>query len=141
MRMMESKTGGWASAAWQQTTRSFVTHDLRVNEAMLSRVGDPAMRVALGMRQLHSFVAAVQAWFTARDLHREGWKKDLTRLATADPKLFDLVEQWLAATDVATRHEIFTEVAARVLEPIGGPIPTGSVLCGPDDVWETLENR
>lgn len=123
---------------WQQTTRSFLTHDVRVNEALLRRVHDPVLRVALGMRQLHTFVAAVQAWSTARSLHSEGWKKDIARLADADPVFFDGIERWLAASDFATRHEIFCEVVAQALGPLGGPLPEDTLLPQVDEVWEAL---
>lgn len=123
---------------WQYTTRAFITHDLRVNATLLRRIGDPVVRVALGMRQLHTFVAAVDAWFTARDLHREGWKKDIAQIADADPAFFDIVERWLAAHDVMTRHELFREAVQRALEPIGGPLPNETVLPQPDDLWEAL---
>lgn len=123
---------------WQQTTRSFLTHDVRVNEALLRGVHDPVLRVALGMRQLHTFVAAVQAWSTARSLHSEGWKKDIARLADADPVFFDVIERWLAASDFATRHEIFCEVVAQALGPLGGPLPEDTLLPQVDEVWEAL---
>jgi hypothetical protein len=124
--------------AWQQTTRSFLTHDIRVNASLVGRVDDPVARVALGMRQLHTFVAAVQAWFTARGFHSEGWKKDIARLAEADPAFFEVVERWLAASDVATRHEIFRDAVLRALGPIGGPLPGNTLLQRPDDMWEAL---
>ncbi len=124
--------------AWQQATRSFVTHDIRVNASLVGRMDDPVVRVALGMRQLHTFVAAVQAWFTARGFHSEGWKKDIARLAEVDPAFFEVVERWLAASDVATRHEIFRDAVLRALGPIGGPLPGNTLLQRPDDVWEGL---
>jgi hypothetical protein len=68
-----------------QTTRSFVTHDLRVNTALLDRVDDPVLRVALAMRQLHTLVSAVQAWFTARGVRHEGWKKGIGHIEKTDP--------------------------------------------------------
>ncbi|MGI8887797.1 MAG: hypothetical protein ACR2GB_02310 [Nocardioidaceae bacterium] len=123
---------------WQHKTRGFITHDLRVNATLLRRIEDPVVRVALGMRQLHTFVAAVDAWFTARDLHREGWKKDIAHIADADPAFFDIVERWLAAHDVTIRHELFREAVHRALDPIGGPLPNETVLPEPDDVWEAL---
>jgi hypothetical protein len=125
---------------WQQTTRSFLTHDLRVNAALLRRVDDPVIRVALGMRQLHTFVAAVQAWFTARGVRSEGWKKDIARLADADHGFFDVIERWLAASDVAARHELFRDAVLRALAPIGGPLPVGTVLRQDQEVWESLTN-
>lgn len=95
----------------------------------------------MGMRQLHTFVSTVQAWFTARGLHQEGWKKDITRLADADPVFLDVIERWLDATEVMTRHEIFVEAVARAraLDPIGGPLPANTLLQQPDDVWESLD--
>ncbi len=102
--------------AWQQTTRSFLTHDLKVNASLARRVDDPVVRVALGMRQLHTFVAAVQAWFTARGFHSEGWKKDIALVAEADPAFFDVIERWLAASDVATRHEIFCDAVPPLVQ-------------------------
>ncbi len=124
--------------AWQQTTRSFLTHDIRVNEALLRRVDDPVLRVALGMRQLHTFVAAVLAWSTARGFHSEGWKKDIARLADADPVFFDVIQRWLAASDFGTRHEIFCEAVAQALGPLGGPLPDETLLPQADEVWEAL---
>lgn len=126
---------------WQQTTRSFVTHDLRVNAALLCGADDSLVRVALGMRQLHTFVTTVQAWFTARGLQHEGWKKDIAAVAQADPVMLEIIERWLNTTDLTSRHEIFAEAAARALEPIGGPLPVGTLLRQSDDVWETMADR
>ncbi|HET7066920.1 MAG TPA: hypothetical protein VFI21_04910 [Nocardioides sp.] len=123
---------------WQEATRSFVTHDLRVNTALLGRVDDPALRVALGMRQLHTFVSAVQAWFTARGVRREGWKRDIAHIETADPALFAVIEKWLGAAEPATRHDFYGQAVELALEPLGGPLPTGTVLQGSDDVWQRL---
>lgn len=134
-----TKGEGSVDLAWQQTTRSFLTHDIRVNTSLVRRVDDPVVRVALGMRQLHTFVSAVQAWFTARGLHSEGWKTDIARLAEADPAFFEVVERWLAASDLAIRHELFRDAVQRALGPIGGPLPDDTVLQQPDDVWEALD--
>lgn len=123
---------------WQKITRSVVTHDLRVNTALIGRVDDPVLRVALAMRQLHTFVSTVQAWFTARGVRHEGWKRDIARVERTDPAFFAVIEQWLAAADVATRHNIYRQAVELALEPLGGPLPTGSVLQSRDDVWERL---
>jgi hypothetical protein len=80
----------------------------------------------------------VQAWFTAQGLHSEGWKKDIARLTEADPAFFDVVERWLAASDLASRHELFRDAVQRPLAPIGGPLPDGTVLPQDHDVWERL---
>jgi hypothetical protein len=126
---------------WQETTRSFVTHDLRVNTALLGRVDDPALRVALGIRQLHTFVSAVQAWFTARRVRQEGWRRDAAHIETTDPAFFAVIERWLAAADVATRHELYRQAVELALEPLGGPLATGTMIRGSDDVWERLGTR
>jgi hypothetical protein len=126
---------------WQQTTRSFVTHDLRVNAMLLRRADDPVVRVALGVRQLNTFVAAVNAWFTARGLHQEGWKKDMAVVADKDPAMFDIVARWLAVTDPRVRHELYASVVERSLDPIGGPLPPGHLIHQAEDVWETLSQR
>lgn len=103
--------------AWQQTTRSFLSHDVKVNAALLSRVDDPVLRVALGMRQLHTFVAAVQAWFSAQGIHNAGWKKDMAKLAEADPAFFEVIQRWLATSDVTARHDLFCEVVHQSAGP------------------------
>lgn len=126
-------------SAWQQTTRSFLTHDVKVNAALLSRAEDPVVRVALGMRQLHTFVAAVQAWFNARGIHNEGWKKDVARLAESDPAFFEVIQRWLSTSDVAARHDIFCAVVQHALDPIGGPLPDDKLLPQVDDAWQSLD--
>jgi hypothetical protein len=128
-----------ADRAWQQTTRSFVTHDLRVNTALLRQADDPDVRVALGMRQMHTFVTAVQAWFTARGVRHEGWKRAIAQVAQSDPGFFAIIERWLAANTLEDRHDIYREAVERALEPIGGPPPAGSVLKLPDQVWIGLD--
>lgn len=125
----------------QQRTRSYITHDLRVSQALLRRSNDPVMRVALGMRQLHTFVAVVQAWFTARGLRYEGWKKNISRLADADAQFLGIIERWLAAIDVQTRHEIFAEAVRDALAPLGGPLPEEIVMSDAEGVWEYLTLR
>lgn len=93
------------------------------------------------MRQLHTFVAAVQAWFTAPGFRSEGWKNDIARLAEADPAFFDVIKRWLAARGVAARHELFRDAVQRALAPIGGPLPDGTVLPQDQDVWEGLTTQ
>ncbi len=124
--------------AWQETTRSFVTRDLRVNTALLGRAEDPVLRVALGMRQLHTFVSAVQAWFTARSLRHEGWKADIARIGARDPDFFAVIEEWLGATDLATRHALYSQAVELALAPLGGSLPPGTLLQQSDQVWERL---
>lgn len=127
------------ATADQHVTRSFVSHDLRVNAALLRRAEtDPNAHVALGMRQLHTFVSAVQAWFTARDIRPRGWKRNIARIADADPEFHRIITDWLAATTVQERHALFGRAVRRALEPLGGPIPDGMVSPGPDSVWEDL---
>lgn len=139
--MQLTKSAVEVDRTWQYTPRAFITHDLRVNATLLRRIGDPVVRVALGMRQLHTFVAAVDAWFTARNLPREGWKRNIAHIADADPAFFDIVERWLAAHDVMTRHELFREAVQRALDPIGGPLPHETVFPQPDVLWEALDIR
>lgn len=126
------------STAKQRVTRSFISHDLRVNSALLRRLEDPITRTALGMRQLHTFVSVVQAWFTARDVRPQGWKKNLQHLADADPDFLRLIEQWLATSDLTDRHTLFEQAAQRALEPLGGPLPYDAFAPGEDSVWEEL---
>jgi predicted nucleotidyltransferase len=122
----------------QRTTRSFVTHDLRVNTALLGRVDDPVLRVAFAMRQLHTFVSAVQAWFTARGVRHEGWKRDVAYIERVDPAFFAVIETWLAAGDPAIRHALYREAVDIALSPIGGPLPPGTLLQRADQEWEGL---
>lgn len=76
----------------QRATRSFLGHDVRVNAALLRRAKtDPLAHTAFGMRQLHTFVSAVQAWFTVRDVRKRGWKKNIAYLAEADPEFYRIV--------------------------------------------------
>ncbi len=126
------------SPTWQRTTRSFLTQDLRVNQALLRRADDPVIHVALGMRQLHTFVAAVQSWFTARGIPQAGWKTDVGLLKDHDPSFFDLIDRWLGEPNLTIRHELFAEAVDVALAPIGGPLPEGTVLEGTADVWEYL---
>lgn len=120
--------------------RSFLTHDLRVNRTLLRRCDDPIARAALGMRQLHTFVSAVQAWFSIRGLPSEGWKKNMQRLSTEDPGTFALVQEWLGTSDVETRHVIFEKVLDSALAPVGGTLPEGMVLGDSNKLWTSLES-
>ena len=127
------------SAEDQRVTRSFVSHDLRVNAALLRRTdADPHAHTALGMRQLHTFVSAVQSWFTARDVRGRGWKKNIAYIADADPEFHRIITGWLAATTIQERHALFERAVQRALEPLGGPVPEGMISTGPDNVWEDL---
>lgn len=123
----------------QRVTCSFISHDLRVNAALLRRADtDPHAHTALGMRQLHTFVSAVQAWFTARDVRKRGWKKNIAYLADTDPEFHTIITNWLAATTVHDRHTLFEQAVGRALEPLGGPVPDGMISPDPDSVWEDL---
>jgi len=124
----------------KHATRSFLSHDLRVNRTLLRRVEDPTTRAALGMRQLHTFVSAVQAWFSMRGLPNEGWKKNLTRIAEEDPDTFALIQDWLGTSDVETRHVIFEKVLHRALAPVGGALPEQTVLAESIQSWSSLSN-
>jgi len=124
--------------ARQDTTRSFLSHDVRVNAALLARVDDPVLRVALGMRQLHTFVAAVQAWFTSRGLSQAGWKRDIAQIAQTDPEFLAVIERWLAATSLEQRHHLFQAAVQRALEPNGGPLPEGWLIDQSDQLWQQL---
>jgi hypothetical protein len=125
-------------SAWQDTTRSFLTHDVRVNAALLARADDPLMRVALGMRQLHTFVSAVQGWFTSRGLRQAGWKRDMAQIARTDPDFLAVIERWLASTSLEQRHDLFVEAVHRALEPIGGTVPEGWLVEHADELWQQL---
>ena len=127
-----------APAVAQQTARRFLSHDVRVNANLLARSHDPILEVALGMRQLHTFVSAVQAWSTVRGIRRRGWKKDLAHIAEVDPHMYDLIRAWHAATDLRSRHEIFVQAVERALEPLGGLVPVGRVIEHPHEVWPDL---
>lgn len=118
--------------------RSFLTHDLRVNRILLRRCDDPIARTALGMRQLHTFVSAVQAWFSMRGLPYEGWKKNMQRLSTEDPDTFALVQEWLGTSDVEIRHVIFAKVLDSALAPVGGTLPEETVLGDSNKLWTSL---
>ncbi|MCA0307309.1 MAG: hypothetical protein LCH87_08085 [Actinobacteria bacterium] len=118
--------------------RSFLTHDVRANVLLLHRTDDPITRLALGMRQLHTFVAAVSAWFTLRGLPNEGWKKNLAVLADQEPDTFALIQQWLDSPDLHVRHDLFTQVVDRALAPVGGRLPDTAVFADSNEVWQLL---
>ncbi len=84
-------------------------------------------------------MAAVQAWFNARGIYNEGWKKDVARLAESDPAFFEVIQRWLSTSDVAARHDIFCEVVQHALDPIGGPLPDDKLLPRADDAWQSLD--
>lgn len=121
--------------------RSFLTHDLRVNRTLLRRCDDPIARAALSMRQLHTFVSAVQAWFSMRGLPYEGWKKNMQRLSAEDPGTFALVQEWLGTSDVETRHVIFEKVLDSALAPVGGTLPEETVLGDSNKLWTSLASN
>lgn len=121
-----------------ELTRSFLSHDVRVNAAMLRRLDEPHLRAALGMRQLHTFIAAVNAWFRLRQLPNEGWKRDMAALADLEPGTFVLVQQWLDTADLHRRHDLFADLVRRSLAPVGGPIPDGMVARTSSSFWQSL---
>jgi hypothetical protein len=135
-RLASLHTTGDAVA--QQAARRFLSHDVKVNANLLARSADPVIQVTLGVRQLHTFVAAVQAWFTARGIRRRGWKRDLAHIAQADAYMYDLIRVWLATTDLRSRHGIFEQAVERALEPLGGIVPSGQVIEDPRGVWPRL---
>ncbi|MEJ7744081.1 MAG: hypothetical protein WKF73_17010 [Nocardioidaceae bacterium] len=63
----------------------------------------------------------------------------MATIAGADPAMFCLIERWLLTSDLEARHEIFGDAVERSLEPIGGPLPAGTLLQQPDDIFETLD--
>ena len=62
----------------------------------------------------------------------------MTRLAADDPELFSLIEEWLATSDVESRHVIFEKVLQIVLAPVGGILPEETVLAHANQVWTSL---
>jgi predicted nucleotidyltransferase len=127
------------SAEDQRVTRSYVSHDLRVNEALVRRAEtDPDIHAALGMRQIHTFVSAVLAWLKARDVRGRGWKKNIAYIADTDPEFHSIITSWLAATTIHDRHALFEQAVRHALDPLGGPVPEGMISPGPNTVWEDL---
>ena len=124
---------------WQQITRSFLTHDLRVSAASLQRVDDPIVRVALGMRQLHTFAAAVKAWFTARGLHR-GLEERHRPAGRRRPGLLRCDRALASGQRCRGTARPLPRAVLRALAPIGGPLPVGTVLPQDQEVWERLTN-
>jgi hypothetical protein len=90
------------------------------------------------MRQLHTFLSAVQAWFTTRGVRHEGWKRDIAHVERTDPAFFAVIEKWLAAADLLTRHDLYRQAVELALEPLGGLLPTGTLIQQSDDEWEGL---
>ncbi|MGG5260703.1 hypothetical protein [Phycicoccus avicenniae] len=127
-----------SGATSQREVRRWLSHDVRVAAALLPRTADPVLAASLGLRQLHTFVSAVQAWTTLRGRRSRGWKCDFAHLAVADPPMFAMVQEWLAASGPVRRHEVFVRVVEHVLAPVGGLVPTGTVLERDADVWPDL---
>jgi predicted nucleotidyltransferase len=127
-----------ADPAAHQVIRAYLSHDVRVNAALLARREDAVLAAALGMRQLHTFVAGVQAWASLRGLPSAGWKRDLERLRRQDPPAFAVVEAFLAADDLADRHQHFVDLLDRALAPAGGLLPPDRVGAAASRTWTTL---
>lgn len=113
-----------------------LNYDLRVNKTY-ARSTNPLYLQALRLRELHSFSNLFMGYFALRGVPWEGEKRALKHLQQSDPTFLELITSWLNETDLKQRMEIYSEVAAIVLEPAGGIWPDNRVF-EYERVWERL---
>lgn len=113
-----------------------LNYDLRVNQTY-AKSQNPLYLQALRLRELHSFSGLFVGYFILRGLPWEGEKKAIQYIRESDPEFSKLVTAWLDEIDLKERMDIYSRVAAIVLEPVGGIWPKGQVF-EYDSVWEHL---
>lgn len=101
---------------------------------------DPIYQTAVDLRLTYMLTDVWFGYFVVRQLPWEGEKKAVRYWQTHDPDYLALFQKYLMAADRQQRFGVYTELAQRALEPLGGlaDTPTTMVTLQGDD-WRVAD--
>jgi hypothetical protein len=132
------KNGTWLLApdkkAVFQVWRSIHYNYHQTKRMLMSN--DPVYEAAVDLRLTYMLTDVWFGYFTIRQLPWEGEKKAVRYWQNHDPGYLTLFQKYLVATERQQRFDIFSQLAQRTLEPIGGLTHTpGTMVTLQGDDW------
>lgn len=101
---------------------------------------DPVYQTAVDLRLTYMLADVWFGYFTVRQLPWEGEKKAVRYWQSHDPDYLAVFQSYLVTTERQERFALYTQLAQRTLEPIGGLIHTPATLVTlPGDDWAVTD--
>ncbi len=114
-----------------------VNYNLTQTKRMLTSP-EPIYKMKIDLRLLYTIHEVWMAYFKVRSMQSGGEKEDISYLQVHDPEYLALFQECLTASDRNRKIELYEQVAAHALAPLGGLWSEGAtaVQLQPGTYWE-----